>query len=146
MSRLKDQIPSRILQRDPVLGPVWLKRRMKAADFSAAATTLSPVAFTLPAKCFIHAVFIKHSVAFAGPSVTAATIKVGITGTLGDVIGASDVFATVGNTVFYSAAVLKMYNAAVPTNILATLVTTGANTSVLTAGLLEIGLLVSEIP
>lgn len=146
MSRLKDQLPSRILQRDPVLGPVWMRKRLKYSDFSAAATTLSVTAFTLPARCLIHGVFIKHSEAFAGPSVTAATVKVGITGTLGDTIGASDVFTAVGATVFYTATAFKMYDATVATNILATLVTTGANTSVLTAGQLEIGLLVSEIP
>ena len=146
-TRLKDLAGSGIQQREPILGPIWLKARLAFGQFSVAATSFSITAFTIPPKCIVHGVFVKHSVPFTGPGVTAATVNVGNSTTANAYVSAGNVFGAASATNFaLSAPLQSMLDANNPANILIALTTTGANTSALTAGNLEIGLLVSEVP
>ena len=146
-TRLKDLASSMIQQREPILGPIWLKARFNYARFATNAHTLSLTAFTLPAKCVIHNVFVMHSVPFTGPGVTAATVSVGTAGNASAFINGFDVKQAAGPTTYQiSQANQVMQNAVNPANLYIALNTTGANTSALTAGQLEVALLVSEVP
>lgn len=82
--------------------PAWVKvgDGLTFEDFAAAALTYDIELFTLPAGGVIHGVMIKHSEAFAGGSISAYTLSVGIVGSLTKYAGAFDVFQAIGETVF----------------------------------------------
>ena len=62
--------------------PVWTKYTVTHTQLQAAALTNDITLLTLPILGSIQSIFMKHTVAFAGTSITAYEISVGITGTL----------------------------------------------------------------
>jgi hypothetical protein len=125
----------------------WTKYTKTYANFSAAATTNDIELFSLPAGGVIHAVKIKHSTAFAGTSITAYTISVGITGTLAKYATAYNVFQAVAPATFQIGAVpsigIGSENHTTAVSIRAAATSTGANLSAATAGVVEIWVLTS---
>src|ERR1700704_3236752 len=80
----------------------WV-RVANALDFSYFATagpTLSIPLFKLPAGGCIHGIKIKHSTAFAGPSISAYSISVGIAGSNAKYASAFDVLQAVASSAF----------------------------------------------
>jgi hypothetical protein len=63
--------------------PVWVKATKTYSDLSSALLNNDIEIYSLPAGGVVHAVKVKHSVAFAGTGVTSLTLNVGITGALG---------------------------------------------------------------
>lgn len=116
----------------------WKKIVVANTDFtpSGAVTTIS--LFILTAGSIIEGIKIKHSAAFTGGSVSAATIEVGVTGTLGKYASAFDVFQAPGDTVQQHSLVFDGEDHANPATISATLRTTGGVSGDLTAGDAEI--------
>lgn len=126
--------------------PSWQRFRLKYSNFSAAATHAHKALFNLPAGGVIHSVKIKHAEAFAGPLISAYTVAVG-SGTTDDAYAtAFDVFQAVGATTYAitnkTTSVLESHTAV--TSIYATATSTGANTSVATAGIVDIWVLWSK--
>jgi hypothetical protein len=126
--------------------PQWVKVGVAIphTSFQTAGLTLSITLFSLVAGGVIHAVKIKHSVAFAGPAIATYTISVGIAGTLAKYASAFDVFQAVSNIAFQTSSVLGSESNGAAINILATAVSTGANLSVSTAGSVDIWALISK--
>lgn len=100
-------------------------------------TAIVPL-FTLPANGVIFWARSKHSVAFAGPSISDASFVVGKTGTTNWVLTDLDIDAAVadGTLVHLNGPTANMGAAAV--GIIATVGSTGANLSVLTAGSVDV--------
>lgn len=126
--------------------PVWVKvgNAISHTAFQTAATTLSITLFVLQAAALIHAVKIKHSVAFGGGAITAYTLSVGIAGTLAKYASAFDVFQAVSNTAFQTSSVLGSENNGATTNILITAVSTTANLNASTTGTVDVWALLSK--
>lgn len=124
--------------------PQWFKVTVGFAALSTAGVTNDIEILSLPVGTMIHKVVQKHSVAFAGPSITAMTISVGITGTLAKYGTALDVFQAVGATVFQLDSVVGIESFGAVTSIRAAGIATGANLDQLSAGSTDIYLLVSK--
>jgi hypothetical protein len=50
--------------------PTWVKFTKSHTEYTAAATEQTVKVFDLPAKCMIHSIFVKHTEAWIGPSIT----------------------------------------------------------------------------
>ncbi|MGA2185638.1 MAG: hypothetical protein ABSH47_21680 [Bryobacteraceae bacterium] len=80
--------------------PHWVKYTVPYTSLTAAALTQAVTLFTLPANSKITAMTMKHSTAFAGPSVTAVTVSIGGAGTATDFSNAFDIYQAVSNTAY----------------------------------------------
>jgi hypothetical protein len=107
-------------------------------NFQAAALTNGITAFSLPAKTIINAIVIKHSVAFAGTSITSYKISVGITGSPDLFIDNFDVLTTVADQTFEIADLKYVGSFSSATNIILTATAVGANLDQSTIGTMEI--------
>ena len=126
--------------------PQWVKvgNALSHTAFQTGATSVSNTLFSLIAGGIIEAIKIKHSTAFAGASITAYTIEVGISGTTEKYAQAFDVLQAVGATVFQLTEGVGSESHGAAVNILVTARSTGANLSASTAGVVDIwALLVS---
>lgn len=123
-------------------GLKWTKYTVLATAFTAAATTESITLFSLIAGGIIHAVKIKHSVAFNDGGSATYTLSVGIAGTLDKYAAAFDVFQAVGATVFQLSTVVGSENHGAGTNILLTAVS-DVNVGDVNAGSVDIWVLTS---
>lgn len=126
----------------------WIRETVTFAQFSAAAATNAVTLFALPPKGCVHAVRIKHSVAFGGGAISAYTVAVGISGTAAKYAAAFNVFQAVSDL-----AAAKQISATIgtesdltATNIIATATATGANLNAATAGSVDIWVLTSVAP
>lgn len=108
------------------------KAQMNALSGAAGSVVLT----TLPAKTIIIETTVKHSVALAGPSLSAATAQVT---TSNNTYGTTfNVLQAVTNTAFdfYAVAKSESWGAVTPVNL--TFATTGANLSALTSGSVDV--------
>lgn len=129
---------------DTAVYPAWIKTTIPYTSFSTASTTNSITLLSLPAGGVIHGVKIKHSTAFAGTGITDMTVQVGISGSLNKYASAFDVFTAVSNTNFQLSNVVGSENHGAATTILITGTSTGANLSALTAGSVDVWVLMSK--
>lgn len=129
---------------DVTVFPAWVKTTLSYTQFQAASTTNSITLLVLPAGGVIHSVKIKHSTAFAGTSITAMTVSVGVTGTLNKYASAFDVYQAVSDTTFQLSTGAGSENHGSATNILATGTSTGANLNALTQGSVDVWVLMSK--
>jgi hypothetical protein len=125
--------------------PTWLKFTIPYTTFATAALTNSPTLFTLPIAGIIHAVKIKHSVAFTGGAISAYTIKLGITGNTAKYASAYNVFQAVSGTNFQLTSTMGSESHTATTAILATATSVGANLNAATAGSCDIWVLLSKV-
>lgn len=125
--------------------PRWVKVSKTHTDFAAAATTSTINLFTLAAGSIVHSVKVKHSATFTGGGVTAATLSVGIAGTLTKYVNAHNVFQATGDTVLaIGPSTPTAENHASTVTVQATLTTTTANTNALTSGTVDVWILYSQ--
>ena len=127
-------------------GSVWVKKRFTYAASSAASTTGAAVTlYTTRGNEHIHKVILNRVTDYSGGAVSAATVAIGKSGTVNKYLTATDIFTGVSN---------GMANAVVGTTagvevagvaITATVTTTTANADALTAGELEVWLLISDM-
>jgi hypothetical protein len=80
--------------------PRWRKYTVTYEDIAVAAGSTNVELFTLPGGGVIHAVKLKHSEAFAGGTISALTVSVGVAAELDRYATAFDVFQAIGDTVF----------------------------------------------
>lgn len=125
--------------------PMWVRvgSGLPFNIFQTAALTLNINLFSLPAAAIIHATRIKHSVAFAGTSITAVNLSVGISGTVAKYASAFDIFQAVSATAYQNSATFNSESFTASTQITATITSIGANLSALTTGNVDIWCLLS---
>jgi hypothetical protein len=144
LSDLEDITDDLVITMDGPAPPKWVQVDLDYTDFAAAATTGTATVYALPAGGVIHGVFIKHSEAFSGGSLSSYTISVGISGSATKYAGAFNVFQAVADTTFQLSTTAGMENFGAATNIIAT-ATGSHNTDTATAGAVSIYLLVSTV-
>jgi hypothetical protein len=121
--------------------PTWQKVTVTHTQLQAAALVSTIELFTLPAAGVIHAVKIKHSVAFAGTDITAYTVKVGITGALQKYADDFNVLQAVAATTFAINSTFGSEDHGTATSIKVTATSVGANLSASSAGSVDIWVL-----
>lgn len=112
-------------------------------DFSAAATTSTVTVRTLAANRTLFSILVKHNTAFAGGSVSAVTLNIGITGDDDKFITSFDVYQAVGAAAQDST--LTVYYPGVATAITVTATSTGGDLNTLTAGSVDLFFLESIV-
>lgn len=133
------------LEGSPNEFPRWFKvGTVSYKALLAAALTGSINLFKLPAKATIHCVKIKHSVAFAGPSISAYTVSVGISGSLAKYASAFDVFQASASGAFQVSSNCDGEDSVSDTQVLLTATAVGANLNVATAGSVDIWAMLSK--
>lgn len=106
--------------------------------FTIAAATISLNLFQLVPAGILSGIKIKHSTAFAAPGLATCTVSVGIAGNLAKYAPAFDVMQATGNTILQDSGGIWCENQAAATQILLTMVATGALLNALTAGVVDI--------
>jgi len=107
-------------------------------QFQTASLSNAVVAFTLPANSLLEYVAIKHSIAFAGTSITDVYAQVGPSGAYQNIISNFDVFQSVADQTFDNISPDYIGSFANPTLIYVNLTSVGANLSALSQGSLTI--------
>lgn len=126
--------------------PVWQKYTFAYSDLATAATSNSITLFSLGAKQVIHGVVVKHETAFAGGSLSAYDVSVGVTGDLERYSSDFDVFQAVGSSTAQASQDLSPENFSTSTNILLSAVSVGDNLDQATAGSIDIWVAVATLP
>lgn len=132
----------------PVIGtlgafPQWFKVQITHTQLQAAALTNNIELYSLPLGGVIHAVHLKQSTAFAGTSITAYNVSVGLTSFAERYASLYNVFAAVAATTKQISNVVDSPDNGSATSIKLFAVSVGANLNASTAGVLEVGLLLS---
>ena len=138
-----DAASASALQYGP--SPRWHKHSITLEQLQAlgAVTSGAITLFALPAAGVIHAVKVKHSAALAGGSLSAATVSVGISGTATKYSSAYNVFAAASATAMQVTGTIGVESQAATKDIIATVTLTAANANALTAGAVDVWVLVS---
>lgn len=125
--------------------PQWIKvgNAISYTTFSTAGTTKSNTLFTLPIAGVMHSVKLKPSTAFSGGAINAMTLSVGISGTNDKYLTAFDVFQAVSGTAFGISDGLFTESHTATATITISAISTGANLSALTAGVVDVWVLMS---
>ena len=118
--------------------PRWIKISKTHTDFQTTGLTFDLQLYSLQAGHIITGVKIEHSTAFAGTSVTAYTLSVGLTGDLTKYASAFDVFQAVGDTIFQLSNNFFIENNGSVVSIRAQAIAVGANLDQSTAGAVDI--------
>ena len=122
----------------------WTKYTIGYATAQVAALTKEVELATLGEGEVLLGVKIKHSVAFAGTSITSVTASVGISATPAKYATAFDILQAVANDTFQLSQGFFEENHAGGTSVIAKFTAVGANLSALTAGSVDIWLLVAK--
>lgn len=126
--------------------PAWKKYTVGHADFQTAGLTSTIELFEASALTILHGVLAKHTTAFAGTSITAYSVEVGLTGELDRFMAAFDVLQAVGDAVKSENGLFEIPSFASTTSIKITATSVGANLDQSTAGSLDIYVLRSFLP
>jgi len=114
-------------------------------DFTTAGLTQTFTLTTLAQGSFIFYIRVKHSVAFAGPSVTAMKVRVGKSGgTTNFFANDFDVFQAVADSTLLEVMTPPMGQLSAAT-ITATFTAVGANVNVCTAGIVQIDICAAAV-
>lgn len=125
--------------------PQWVHvgNAISYISLAAASTTNSIALFTLPAAGVIHGIKVIHSTAFAGASITAYTVSVGIASNVIRYASAFNVFQAPSGTSFQLTNEMISENNAATTAVVLTAVSTGANLNAASAGVVDVYALLS---
>lgn len=107
-------------------------------SLQTAGSTIHIPLFSLPPASYLTSLFIKHTTAFSGPSITDVVADIGLSGNYTQFINAFDIFQAVGDAVYDNVSINYLGSWANATPIYLTAVATGANLSALTAGSLNV--------
>lgn len=124
----------------------WVKVTKVYTDFSTNGATNDIEIFSLPASGTIHAVVIKHTVAFDATGLSQLVMSVGVAGNLTKYASGHDVFTAVSDTNFSFNELPGMENFGAATSIRALAVATGAFLDALTAGSVDFYIHYSVLP
>ncbi len=118
--------------------PLWQKVTIPYTTFTAfgAVASGTTTAFALDSNEVVHGVIVKHSTLFSGAAISAAKLKIGISGTTDKYMDEFDVNQAVSVSAKSVNQVLEFEAAS--TNILVTVSLTGGNLNALTQGSVDI--------
>jgi len=127
--------------------PTWFKigKSISHTTFQVASLTKTNVLTVLGANAFVHGIKLKHSTSFAGTGITAYTLSVAWAGEVATLLPAYDVLQATGSSTF---AVSQSMDSKITTgiNLEITAISTGANLSLSTAGVVDVWALLSSNP
>jgi len=126
--------------------PSWTKYTISHTALQTASVTNTIDLATLPLKTVLHQIMIKQSTAFAGSSITAYTLSVGITGSLQKYSASYDVFQSISDTARSITQIEDVPSFSSSTTLKLTATSTGANLNSSTTGSVDIWLLTSLLP
>lgn len=118
--------------------PTWTKYTVSHTALQTAATTNNILLFTAAAKQLVTGVVLKHSTAFAGGTISAYTISIGIGSNLTKFSSTFDVFQAVSETATQSTLQQQMSAFGSTTPVQISAVSTGANLSASTQGSIDV--------
>ena len=132
-------------QADSVLtlSPQWIKVTKSYTDFATAGLTNDIEIYSLPAGAMIHRVIIKHTTAFAGGTISAYTLSVGVASNLVKYATAFNVFQAVDGTTLQLSNNLDIENWDAATSIRGAAISVTGLLDAATTGTVEFHLLVS---
>ena len=125
-------------------GPTWHKYTVAYTDINAATITNDAVLVTLTSDEIVHNVYVKHSTAFAGGSISNIAAKVGTSATTDRYTTDFDIDQTVADSAYQLTSVLLKENTT--TALILTVSATGANLDSLTAGEIDVYIQKSVLP
>jgi hypothetical protein len=128
---------------NPSSVPQWFRRTLKAVDLSAAATSNNVRLMSLPKGGVVHGVKIKHSQAFSGGAIASYTLSVGVTGNNTKYASAFDVKQAPSATAFQMTSDFGSESHDLAVDLTVSAVSTGANLSVSTSGVVDVWVLMS---
>lgn len=125
--------------------PTWFKvgKDLSHTSFQVAAVTKTNILTVLGASAFVHGIKLKHSQAFAGTGITAYTLSVAWAGEVATLLPAYNVLQATGAETFSIASNFDSKNQN-GINLEITAISTGANLSASTAGVVDIWALLSS--
>lgn len=126
--------------------PGWTKVTFSHTAFQTAALANTLTLATLPLKTVLHQVMIKQSTAFAGTSITAYNLSVGVSGSNSKYAIPFDVFQAVSDTARSITQVEDVPSYSGSTTLQITATSVGANLSASTAGSVDVWILTSLLP
>jgi len=129
-----------------LFGSTWEKAAKTHTNFQTAGLTNDIELVSAPALTQIDGFAIKHSEAFAGTSITAYTISIGIAGELAKYVPAFDVFQAIGNQTGALVAAFSIENFGAAVSIRAAAIAVGANLDQSTAGKVDLFYKFSQLP
>lgn len=130
----------------PLGGATWKTYLLSFGALQIAGLTQTGTLFSADPKEIIHGYFIKASTAFAGTSITALTLKLGISGSLNKYIDSFDLVSAVTTTNYFLSQDFDMPSFAATTAVQWTAEGVGGNLSNLSAGQVTINVLTSYMP
>ena len=124
----------------------WIRYEVDHSDFTAAATSEAITLGDLEAGLMIHEVFVRPHTAYSGGTVSAAVVDVGTISNDDEFVISYDIFAAVlGDSQSPMNVTPRIYSFTDPTELIATVTTTGDDVVDLTAGKFYIYLRVSKL-
>jgi len=124
----------------------WIRYEVDHSDFTAAATSEAITLGDLEAGLMIHEVFVRPHTAYRGGTVSAAVVDVGTISNDDEFVISYDIFAAVlGDSQSPMNVTPRIYSFTDPTELIATVTTTGDDVVDLTAGKFYIYLRVSKL-
>lgn len=127
--------------------PTWFKvgKAISHTTFQVAAVTKTNILTILGANAFVHGIKLKTSTAFAGTGITAYTLSCAWAGEVATLLPAYDVLQATGSSIF---AIAQNFDSKITTgiNLEITAISTGANLSTSTAGIVDVWALLSANP
>lgn len=126
--------------------PVWHVYTLTASDFSFAGNTNTGTLFNADPKEIIHGYYAKHSTAFSGGTVSGVTVSLGISTARSKYISAFDVFQTVSSGASFLSSDFDMLSFDATTAVTWMAVASGSTLDSLSAGVLELYILKSNLP
>jgi hypothetical protein len=130
----------------PLGGATWKTYLLSFGALQIAGLTQTGTLFSADPKEIIHGYFIKASTAFAGTSITALTLKLGVSGSLNKYIDSFDLVSAVTTTNYFLSQDFDMPSFNATTSIQWTAEGVGGNLSNLNAGQVTINVLTSYMP
>ena len=126
--------------------PGWNKVTIPYTSLNTGSSTISVAAFSLAAKSVIHEVVFHHTVAFAAPSLSSLTVALGVPAELDRYASAFDVSTAVSgsNLQHTYAGGMENFGSATTINLTATIA--GDTLTDLTAGSVDVYVLISALP
>ena len=126
---------------------IWESKITKGfADFSTAGLTLDIEVFNLLAKNAMHFIAIKHSQNFAGGTISALTLSLGLVGSLDKYLLPVDVFQAVDDSARDEVSLFVIESHAGITSIRIAAIAVGDNLDQLTQGSIDIWIMKSVLP
>lgn len=130
------------------LSPTMMKLTVPFTSFETSGFSTTVPVVTLPPKSVVMGAIMKHTQPFSGGIIATCTLSLGVTGNLIKYCPAYNCMAPVSDTAFgaLSSPILDLQGFTTGPTVVATCVTTVANTLALTQGSVDIYILVAQLP